>query len=177
MRKMWCGIIALSTLVIQPLETMAEEPIERSLQELLSAGRLGPGDTVYVTRTVGRRSVRGTVEDLSPSALTLTDGQIKWTLPEEQILSVERRDSVANGIWTGLGLALLPICAYSRSSEQASYQMLYYGGPLLAGAALVGGLVDSSIRETLYRAPGRRRTRLSSTVLNGGFGGSLSLEW
>lgn len=175
--KKWYRIVALSTLSLQPGDSMAQELIANSLHELLHDGRLAIGDAIYVTRSIGRRRLSGDLEDLTSSALTLTDKRITWTLTEEQILRVERGDSTANGVWTGLLLGVIPICAYSRSSEQASYAMLYYGGPLLAAAGLIGGLVDWNVRDTVYDAHGGKRARWSPVSPKGGLGASLSYGW
>lgn len=168
---------ALLVLIILPRATVAQEQLAASFDELLRGGRLARGDTVYITRPSGLRRIVADIRDLSSTELTLTDGRTTWVLTESEIVTIAQRDSVANGIWMGLGIGVIAMCIYSRSSEEAAYGTLYFGGPVVAGAAVVGALVDANHPETLYRASGSTRMGWSPTVSSGGLGARLFLEW
>ena len=176
-RRAAIGIMALATWML-PLPAAAQN-VAGSLAELLSAGTLQDGDGIYVTDAAGRR-IKGSVGDLSRSALVVRDGGDTWTMSDADIREIDRQDSLQNGIWIGAGLAFagsIGACRLEMNADEFCYRTAYLMLPAMAASALVGALIDASRHRTLYRARGAARLTVSP-LASGGLGGvRASLSW
>lgn len=141
-----------------------------SWEELLGAGALKVGDAVTVN------GVRGHIRLVSMDSVALTtrSGAQSWSI--EEVHEVQRRDSIENGFWMGLGLAVIPVCVFHRSADGAFYVTSRWGGAVLLGGGLIGGLVDGWVRETVYQGDGGR-VGVAVRMSDGAFGGGMTLEW
>ena len=163
-------IIVLVMTMLLPGDIAAQ--VASSLDDVVRAQRLTRGEAVYVT-VVGGQRLKAEISEVSSTALRLRDGQRQWDVDARDLLKVERRDSISGGIWVGLGLSFVttPVaCAAIGPS--------CVWAPALLGA-LVGGVVDASLREVLYEAPAHdaRRVNVSPTVAKNGAGVRLSVRW
>ena len=145
----------LMLLVLLPQEARPQE-VTSLFADLGASGVLKPGDTVYVTDARGERS-KGRVTDLSTTSLTLTVGSDTRDLSGMNITKIERRDSLENGIWIGLGIGVgmtTVACKVDPDPEHCPYIVGYFGLPAMAAGTILGAIVDASVRRTLYLAPG-----------------------
>lgn len=173
---MWKRAVACLVLALLPREATGQDVAE-SLDALLRGGRLTPGDGAYVTVVAGNGVVEGDVRALSSNALTLTHGGNTQEFAEAEIAKIERRDSLGNGVAIGFFGALGVSTAMGVSFDQP-YPALIYLGVVGGGAALIGGIVDANIRETVYRARGGRADLMVLPMLTtGGLGARLRVRW
>ena len=142
----------------------AQEPVT-SFSEL--AGKLRPGDTVWVTDAQGRE-LKGRIGSLEPGAMTLRGGGRTFNLSDVRQVTVRRGDSVGNGATiglavgalAGLGAGIAACAAYPKDDPLRGDACLMAIGlfwmPGMAVGALVGVGIDAMIPgKTLvvYRAP------------------------
>lgn len=179
----WRATVGLLTLMILLLPLEAEsQGVANSLNQLRSSGLLKPGDAVYVTDGNGRRT-KGKIRDLSSTSLTLTEGRDTRNLDETDVRKIERRDSLENGIWIGLGIGVgmtAVICKTDPDPEHCPYTVAYVGLPAIAAGTILGAIVDAFIHKTLYLAPpgsGSSRLRLSPNLSNKRTGVSMSVAF
>ena len=181
-------LIGLLVVILLPGDSIAQN-VPRSLDELLRAGDLRSGEAVDVT-IANRGRVSGRIVGMTSTQLTmaprsLTHGRTRLEFSEEtrlefsedEILTIERQDSLQNGVWIGLAGALIPLCVYARSSEGAAYGALYYGGPLIGAGVLTGALIDAAVKKAIYRRRDSTRVSWSPTLSAGGLGARVSLAW
>ena len=169
--------LALTVLMI-PGAVAAQRPAT-SLDDLVQSSQLRPGDGVYVTDSTGRR-IKGTVSDVSSAMLQITDGQDSWTLDEGEVNAIELQDSVENGIWIGIGVAIagtFAMCGIEGTDNGACYGTLYAFWPTLGAGAGLGWYLDSRINKTLYQKSGGGRLSVSPLVSTERYGATASLSW
>ena len=169
------GCTALALLVL-PGRAAAQD-VAGSLDELLQAGGLRPGDGVFVTDTTGRR-LKGTVSDLSSTALVATHEGEAWTVAAADLHRVERQDTLANGIAYGVLIAtgsLVGLCVANGRSRCGHF--LYYMPyvPILGG--VVGLVVDAHRHKTIYRAAGSTRVAVVPMVSHERLGAQVWVGW
>ena len=155
----------------------AAQDVAGSFDELLQAGSLRPGDGVFVTDTTGRR-LKGTVSDLSSTALVATHEGEAWTAAAADLHRVERQDTLANGIAYGVLIAtgsLVGLCVANGGSRCGHF--LYYMPyvPILGG--VVGLVVDAHRHKTIYRAAGSTRVAVVPMVSHERLGAQVSVGW
>lgn len=176
------GILILALLAL-PVAASGQDAAT-SLEELFRSGELRRGDGVYITDPDGRR-VKTDVTDVSPSLLTVTDGQDTWTLSEMEVSKIERRDSLQNGIWIGMaaGVGTLVAICNSRggwlkiSDDECPYIVQHWGIPGVAATAIAGAIVDAHITKTLYESPGAARLSVAPLLARERIGAQLSVGW
>ena len=149
----------------------AAQDVAASLDELLQAGSLRPGDGVFVTDTTGRR-LKGTVSDLSSTALVATHEGEAWTVAAADLHRVERQDTLANGIAYGVLIATGSLVGLCRCG-QLLYYMPYV--PILGG--VVGLVVDEHRHKTIYRAAGSTRVAVVPMVSHERLGAQVWVGW
>ena len=133
--------------------------------------RVKSGETVYVTDDHGR-TTKGRLLSVSAEALSMEAdaGRVEFPVTQTDRVRVRRRDSLKNGIFTGLAVgavigAVLAVTEDNRSSAPCdpmsgflcgAFDDGFADGPAVAAAgALVGGLVgigagvaiDAAIKE------------------------------
>ena len=89
-----------------------------SLDELLHAGSLQPGDGVYVTDAAGRR-LKGAISDVSSGGLVVTHGGRAWTVAVADVRRIDLQDPLANGIGYGMAAVAGSISAVSPAEATA----------------------------------------------------------
>ena len=146
------GVLTLSMLVAPGVAVAQDKAV--SLDELLHAGSLQPGEGVYVTDAAGRR-LKGTISDVSSAGLVVTHGGQAWTVAAADVRRIDRQDPLANGIGYGMATVAGPISALCFSGGghpgECAYVLLY-AFPVVALGGAVGGLVDALRHKTVYRA-------------------------
>ena len=150
------------------------------LDELVSQEILREGDGIYVTDVEGNRR-KGRIKKLSAAVLSVTNGRDVWTFAPGEIGEIERQDSLANGIWTGVavgfGVFTMTCRDYDAPGGICPYVYALIGGwPLAAGAAL-GAVFDAHITESVYRSATGGRAGLAPLVLEEGVGVRLVVTW
>lgn len=181
-------LAGLLLVILLPGDSMAQD-VPGSLEELLRTGDLSSGEVVSVT-VANRGRFSGPIVDLTSTRLvmaprSLTQGRTRLDFregtrvdfSEDEILSIERPDSLENGIWIGLAGAMIPLCLYARSSEGASYWAFYLGGPVIGAGVVTGALIDAAVKRAIYRRRDSTRVSWSPTLSTEGVGARVSLEW
>jgi hypothetical protein len=143
------------------------------------------GDTVVVTDETGR-TTKGTVSDLTGSALTLTVGKETPTqvFTPDRTTRIVRRDSLQEGILIGLGAGVVVSWTMIRSTcgppgfdPECSANMFVATVPLSLGVGGgVGALVDAAIRKTVYRSQ-RSQVTFVPVVSGDQRGALVSIGW
>ena len=165
------GVFTL-TMVLGPLGAAAQE-VARSLDELRRSGILTRGDAVYVTDDTGRR-MKGRIGDLTSTSLVVTDGHETWALADIAVRTIERQDSLKNGILIGMGVGTAIAVGFF---PKYAYESVYFSYSSIAVGAIFGAIVDASRRKTLYRGPHSVRLTLSPMLSKEGTGLLASLTW
>ena len=135
----WQNAVGLVTLALCLFagDVAAQDDIT-GLDELLRAGGVRKGDDICVT-DAGGRLVRGSVIDASPAALSISDGEMTWTLGRSEISRIERHDSVAPSICLGLGVAfaawMYGWCNIEARDADTCYRAFRYLAPTLGACA------------------------------------------
>lgn len=150
--------------VLSPALTAGAQAPDPSLPDLRSSGLVAPGDTVYVTDGRGQRT-KGRLTELSATGLTLAARGGARDFRSVDIVRIERGDSLENGmligLFTGIG-ATVAFCKADTDPEACTYIVAYFGLPAMGGGAILGALIDASVRKTLYLAAGERsRSRVT----------------
>jgi hypothetical protein len=134
-----------------------------SFGELIAQGDIRPRQTVYVTDVWGN-SVKGRLGELRAGSLVLVQGSRKIQLAETDVTRIQRGDSLANGLWLGLGAGMAAAWITPRlfcdlpDDECASIVFAAIGLPSIAGAAVAGALVDAANKKTVFQFAGTRRS-------------------
>jgi len=154
MVALMAGLIAIS---IAPAREAAAQPFA-TLGELRATGALRSNDRIYLTDATGRR-VTGSVRELSDTSLLLAKGSDLRRVAGADITKIERRDSIENGLWLGLGAgvgAFAMACKADRDPEHCPYRFHSLGLPTVAVGMTLGALIDRSIRRTFLLAPAQK---------------------
>src|SRR5687768_9430709 len=128
-----------------------------SLSELIAAGAIQPNQTIYVTDGSGHR-VKGRLGELRAGSLVLMQGSRQLRLAEGNVSRIQRGDSVANGLFLGLGIGVAAAWLAPHhfcdlpDDECAAVVFAAIGLPSIAGGAVAGTLVDAANRKTVFRA-------------------------
>ena len=147
------GVLTLSMLL--PGVAVAQD-VAVSLDELLRAGSLQPGEGVYVTDAAGRR-LKGTLSDVSSAGLVVTHRGQAWTVAVADVQRIDLQDPLANGIGYGMAAVAGPIaavCLAGGSHPGECTYVLLYAFPVVALGGVVGAVVDALRHKTVYRAEG-----------------------
>ena len=178
----WHMTIGFITLVLVALAGSATaQDVSAPVDDLLRTG-LGPGDGVYVTDVQGERT-EGRVSEVSATGLTITDGNDEWSWTVTDIVRVEARDGLTNGILIGVAIgtgAFLMRCHYGGNRTGICpilpYALTVGYVPLGVGAYL-GALFDRHMTRTLYRAPPPARVEFSPLLSHERMGLRLAVTW
>ena len=171
------GVLTLSLLVAPGVAVAQDKAI--SLDELLHAGILGPGEGVYVTDAAGRR-LKGTLSDVSSAGLVVTHGGRAWTVAVADVRRIERQDPLANGIGYGMATvagSISAVCFAGGSRAGECAYVLLYASPVVALGGAVGAVVDALRHKTVYRAAGSMHASVLPIVSHGSLGARVSVAW
>ncbi len=126
---------------------------------------LAVGDIVHV-KDVDGRSVKGAIAEASGTLLTIDDEERSIIVLADEVQTVERQDSVLNGVLLELTAGMAGTAAMSRTGvcgEGAEcFGYLLLAG--LGGGAAIGAGIDTLMHATLYRRPDAARVRVSPLV-------------
>ena len=165
------------TCLLLPVQAKSQE-VASSFEQLRSSGLLKRGDSVYVRDASGRRrKVR--IRDLSSTVLTVTDGRTTRDLTETEVRRLDRRDSIENGIWIGLGISVAATVVFCKLDSACVYYSPYIYSAM-AGSTVIGALVDLASHRTLYWGPprsGASRLTLFPLLSKERIGVQMSLAW
>ena len=124
-------------------------------------------------------SVEGRVQDVSDRVVRLSVRGNSRDIPIEEIVRIERPDTVKNGALTGLGIGMGTGLIATLSDPM--------GGGILVSRVLGNGLVCAGIgalidaaqdrRRTLYERGPRLQARLRPVVGRHVRGGAVTVEW
>lgn len=134
-----------------------------SFGELITQGAIQPRQTVYVTDVWGN-SVKGRLGELRPGSLVLMQGSRTIQMVEADVSRIQRGDSLANGLWLGLGAGVAAAWIAPHlfcdlpDDECAAIVFAAIGLPSIAGGAVAGALVDAANRKTVFQFAGTRRS-------------------
>ena len=145
--------------------TVRGQAVAGSFAEL--QGKIKRNQTVVITDGSGH-TVKGKLVDLSPTSLTLTQGQDRETFVEGKVLQVaELRRQPGKRALQGLGIGALAgaVVALVACSDCSEYTAMFTmaGAGIGAGfGAPIGAAVGASQtrEQVLYRAPVQRSTSL-----------------
>ena len=149
-----------------------------SFEELIDGGAIQPRQTVYVTDVWGQR-VKGTLGELRPGTLVLTQGSKQIPMTEATVSRIQRADSLQNGLWLGLGAGIAAawiaphLTCDLPDDECAAIVFAAIGLPSIAAGTVAGALVDAAIKKTVYQSVGTRssvRIRVAPTLGGRGAG-------
>ena len=169
------GIVVL--LAMLGAASVAEAQVAGSLDELLQSGeQLQPGDEIFVTDVSGRR-IRTRISDVSAIALSVTEGRNTRTLRDTDVRKIERRDSLVNGSLVGVGISIAALWGSCELGQSECYGEAYAFFPALGVGALVGGIVDELVTETILQKSGSARVAVSPMLAKKGLGARISLTW
>ena len=179
------GIVVL--LAMLGAASVAEAQVAGSLDELLQSGeQLQPGDEIFVTDVSGRR-IRTRISDVSAIALSVTEGRntrILHDVPhpvrilhDTDVRKIERRDSLVNGSLVGVGISIAALWGSCELGQSECYGEAYAFFPALGVGALVGGIVDELVTETILQKSGSARVAVSPMLATKGLGARISLTW
>ena len=168
---MSCRTVVWLLMVVLMSQAVGAQQATTTWQELLRAGNLQQGDAVTVN------GIRGVLSDLSMDSLVMKRGPDTWAWKASEVGVIRRRDSIRDGVWIGMGLALIPICTISSTSRRGAWVMYYWGGPALLGSAIIGGMVDANKRPIVYRSAGATSLRWAPIVTNERLGAAMRVRW
>jgi hypothetical protein len=164
-----------------PAVVRAQAPEQKSFEELQAAGVLKPGMAVTVETNAGR--LKGWIGDVSGRTLRVENTHGSRIIDQATVRRIERRDSVARGTLSGLGIGLGAMFVIDRAlctqdPECSTYAALYVGLPVLGGSVVAGALIGRSLSKTVYTAPdGRLTVSVSPTVSAKQQGGMLAVAF
>ena len=175
-------IIGVITLVLVTVAgTAAAQDVSAAVDGLLRTG-LEPGDEVYVTDFRGERK-DGRVSEVSSAGLTIKNGNDEWSWAATDIVRVEARDSLTNGIWIGVAIGVgtfLMRCHYGGNRTGICPIIPYAvtaGYVDLGLGVYLGALFDRHMTRTLYRVPPPARVEVSPLVSHERMGMRLAVTW
>src|SRR5574339_642530 len=76
-----------------------------SFEQLIADGAIKPHQTVDVTDAWGHR-VKGRLIELRPGSLVLMQGAQMIQMSKADVSRIQRRDSIQDGLWLGVGAGL-----------------------------------------------------------------------
>ena len=163
-------------------ESTAAQEAPGSLEELVASEKLHEGDGLYVTVRTGRR-IKADLSDLSSESLSMRT-RVLWTnrwetlrFAEDDIVKIERQDSLWNGFHIGFWAALGVSALFGADFDRPEAALLHLGA-VGGGAGLAGAILDATIQETVYEAFASRAGGGLSEALNARqLGAQISLEW
>lgn len=165
------GACVLFLLVSAP--AFAQTPAA-SFEQLAAQGAIQPHETVYVTDVWGQR-VKGTLGELRPGSLVLLQGIGQIQMPEADVVRIQRRDSLQNGLWLGLGAGVAAAWIAPHlfcdlpDDECAAIVFAAIGLPSIAAGTITGTLVDAAIKKTVFQPAGPRGSaRIQMSPVLGG---------
>jgi hypothetical protein len=132
-----------------------------SFEQLIADDAIQPNETVYVTDAWGHR-VKGRLGELRPGSLVLKQGAETIQMPEADVSSIQRRDSLQNGLWLGLGAGVAAAWIAPHlfcdlpDDECAAIIFAGIGLPSIAAGTVAGALVDAAIKKTVFQYAGAR---------------------
>ena len=136
------------------------------------------GTKVSVVDDRGTRT-EGRVQEISDRSLRLAIGKAMTDIPLDQIVRIERPDTVRNGALTGLAIGLgLGLIATATDPEGGAIAVTRTLGNGLICAGL-GALIDAAFdrRKTLYERGSSAQTTLAPVVGRHSGGLAVSIEW
>ena len=96
------GVLTLTSMMVTSDVAVAQDRA-LSLNELLHAGSLQPGEGVYVTDAAGRR-LKGTLSDVSSAGLVVRHGGQTWVVAVADVRRIDLQNPLSNGIGRRLGV-------------------------------------------------------------------------
>lgn len=154
------GACVLLVMISAP--ALAQTPAG-SFEQLIADDAIKPRQTVYVTDVWGHR-VKGRLFELRPGSVVLMQGSQTIEMNEADVSRIQRRDSVQDGLWLGLGAGVAAAWVAphffcdSPDPECAAQVFAAIGLPSIAGGMVAGALIDAAIKKTVFRFGGRRET-------------------
>ena len=130
-----------------------------SFEQLIADGAIKPDQMLNVTDASGVR-LKGRLVELRPDGLVLMQGAQKVQIAEANIRSIQRRDSLANGLWLGVGAGLAAALIAPHlfcdlpDNECATIVFAVIGLPSIAGGTVAGVLIDAAIKKTVFEFGG-----------------------
>lgn len=172
------GACVLPLMIAAPVH--AQTPAA-SFEQLIAQDAIQPNQTVHVTDAWGDR-VKGRLVEIRPGSLVLMQGSRKIEMTEADVNRIQRRDSIQNGLWLGLGAGVAAAWAAPHlfcdlpDDECAAIVFAAIGLPSIVGGTVAGALVDAAIKKTVFQFAGTRTTvRIQvSPVLGRGRTGALA---
>src|SRR5262245_12407115 len=76
-----------------------------SFEQLIAEDAIQPFQTVRVTDASGD-SIKGKLLEIRPGSLVLMQGSRKIEVNEAHVFRIQRRDSIQNGLWLGVGAGI-----------------------------------------------------------------------
>src|SRR5262245_50265126 len=95
---------ACTLLLMISAPALAQTPAG-SFEQLIAEGAIQPRQTVHVTDAWGYR-VKGKLVELRPGSLVLMQGSETIQIAEADVSRIQRRDSIQEGLWLGLGAGI-----------------------------------------------------------------------
>ena len=173
------GVLTLTlSMLLLPGVAVAQD-VAVSLDELLRAGSLQPGEGVYVTDAAGRR-LKGTLGEVSSTGLVVTHQGQAWTVAVADVRRIDLQDPLANGIGYGMAAVAGPlsaVCLAGGSHPGECTYVLLYAFPIVALGGAVGAVVDALRHKTVYRAAGSVQASVSPIVSRGSLSTQVSISW
>jgi hypothetical protein len=164
--------LAAASVVVLAISAPALAQTPASFEQVIAESAIQPQQTVYVTDVWGQR-VKGRLGELRPESLWLMQGSQKIEMREADVYRIERRDSIQNGLWLGVGAGVAAAWAAPRlfcdlpDDECAAIVFAAIGLPSIAVGTVTGALVDAAIKKTVFQIPGTRgsaRIRVSPVL-------------
>ena len=143
-----------------------------SFEQLAAKGAIRPDETVYVTDAWGQR-VKGKFVDLRPGTLVLRQGSLDIEMSEADVSRIQRKDSIQNGLWLGLGAGVAAAWIAPHAfcdlpdDECAAIIFSAIGLPSIVTGGVAGALVDAAIKKTVFQfggTPGSARIQVTPVV-------------
>ena len=172
------GVLTLMSMVMAPDVAVAQDRA-LSLDELLHAGNLQPGEGVYVTDAAGRR-LKGTLSDVSSAGLVVRHGGQAWTVAVADVRRIDLQDPLSNGIGYGMATvagSISAVCFAGGSRPGECAYVLLYAFPVVALGGAVGAVFDALRHRTVYRAARPMQASVSPIVSHGSLGAQVSVAW
>lgn len=132
-----------------------------SFEQLIAEDAIRPHQTVYVTDAWGHR-VKGKLGEVRPGSLVLMQGSQTIQMTEADVNRIQRRDSLQNGLWLGLGAGVAAAWIAPNlfcdlpDEECAAVVFAAIGLPSIAAGTVTGALVDAAIKKTVFQFAGAR---------------------
>lgn len=171
------AVAGLAWLMWTPVVLAQDVP--NSLDELLLSGKLERGHHIFITDSAGQR-IEGDVIDISSTALSVGSRRGTWTFTDGELHSIERRDSLANGIWLGAGAGLGAFYSFCgpKSGLVRCLRVLHSAGAIFTAiGAFIGWSIDSQEHEAIYMKSGGTQLSVSTMLATEHVGARVSVGW